>query len=496
MLEPRRAEGRAATLRGLGRLARLALAAAIWLGCGSGAPPTVALTRAELEDPTVCQACHPTQYAQWAGSMHAYASEDPVFLAMNKRGQRETNGALGDFCVKCHAPLAVQEKLTPDGLNLADLQPQKRGVTCYFCHSTVSVDGTHDNPLMLAADGESLVGPFADPVPGSPHKVSHSNLMDDLRAESAAACGSCHDIVNQHGTAIERTYREWQATLFAVPPKGQTCNACHMPGQAGVPAAATSTRPRTIHDHSMAGIDLALTTFPAADAQKQAVQNLIDPTLVTSVCWNPRAGVIEVDLDNAGAGHSFPSGASQDRRVWVEVTAFAAGAVIYQSGVPAAGQTVESAPDPDLWMIRDCIFGADGKPLNMFWEAADYSSNEIPGSVPLTTTDPSSYTRSHIKNVYPGGGAMLATPPDRISVKVHVKAIADEVLADLVATGDLDPSFVGKIQPLTPLSGTIEWTMPPTPAPGVDPPVYCVVGGNNTFVDSPNLAKSQVSCTR
>ena len=26
---------------------------------------------------------------------------------MNKRGQRETNGALGTFCLKCHAPMAV-----------------------------------------------------------------------------------------------------------------------------------------------------------------------------------------------------------------------------------------------------------------------------------------------------------------------------------------------------------------------------------------------------
>ena len=32
--------------------------------------------------------------------MHAYASDDPVFQAMNKRAQRETNGALGDFCVR------------------------------------------------------------------------------------------------------------------------------------------------------------------------------------------------------------------------------------------------------------------------------------------------------------------------------------------------------------------------------------------------------------
>ena len=53
--------------------------------------------------------------------MHAYAADDPVFVAMNQRGQRETAGALGDFCVKCHAPVAVHDGLTTDGLNLATL---------------------------------------------------------------------------------------------------------------------------------------------------------------------------------------------------------------------------------------------------------------------------------------------------------------------------------------------------------------------------------------
>ena len=73
--------------------------------------------------------------------MHAYAAEDPVFLAMNARGQRETNGALGDFCVKCHAPLAVELGLTTDGLNLGEIPPHLAGVTCFFCHTVESVEG-------------------------------------------------------------------------------------------------------------------------------------------------------------------------------------------------------------------------------------------------------------------------------------------------------------------------------------------------------------------
>ncbi len=88
------------------------------LGCsstGSDAPrPT--FTAEQLRDPTQCKSCHATHYADWSRSMHAYASEDPVFLAMNARGQRETGGKLGTFCVQCHAPVAVNDKKTTDGL--------------------------------------------------------------------------------------------------------------------------------------------------------------------------------------------------------------------------------------------------------------------------------------------------------------------------------------------------------------------------------------------
>src|SRR5262249_44963424 len=76
-------------------------------------------TREQLMDPETCKTCHQKHYDQWSGSMHAYASDDPLFLAMNARGQREAK--LGKFCVNCHAPMAVLTGATQDGLNLADL---------------------------------------------------------------------------------------------------------------------------------------------------------------------------------------------------------------------------------------------------------------------------------------------------------------------------------------------------------------------------------------
>src|SRR6267142_2170793 len=156
------------------------------VGCSSS--DQTELTREQLLDPQSCAGCHKDQFNDWAGSMHAYASNDPVFLAMNKRGQRETNGSLGKFCVNCHAPIAVREGKTTDGLNLEQLETKYKGVTCYFCHSIESVDGTHDAAVTLANDGV-LRGSFSNPSPnGRPHKSEYSELLDRDSAKSSATC--------------------------------------------------------------------------------------------------------------------------------------------------------------------------------------------------------------------------------------------------------------------------------------------------------------------
>ena len=123
---------------GARRFAGVALIASGALACSQGsggAPLPTTIPRADLVKPGNCVGCHPTQYTEWTQSMHAYAADDPVFRAMNARGQRETDGGLGVFCVNCHAPLAVRDGKTKNGLNLDSLPPEYHGVTCFFCHS-------------------------------------------------------------------------------------------------------------------------------------------------------------------------------------------------------------------------------------------------------------------------------------------------------------------------------------------------------------------------
>src|SRR4029077_11224562 len=197
-------------------------------GCGGGggspaqdhAAAPGALTRAQLRDPETCMGCHPVHYREWSSSMHAYAAKDPVFVAMNKRGQRETGGKLGDFCIRCHAPMAVVEKLSNDGLNLADLPDKDRGVSCYFCHSALGVEGDHNAMLALGND-TTLRGPIHDPREPGAHQAEYSSSFEDTNRNSTAMCGGCHDIVTQSGVHLERTFEEYKSGLFSMSAAGQ-----------------------------------------------------------------------------------------------------------------------------------------------------------------------------------------------------------------------------------------------------------------------------------
>jgi hypothetical protein len=110
---------------------------------------------------------------------------------MNARGQEETNGKLGELCVNCHAPMAVQEGATADGLDIDAVPKHLQGVTCYFCHNVERVLGTHNNPLVLAND-VTMRGGLSKPaaelraVP-SAHRVQRPRCGRSERWQASAA---------------------------------------------------------------------------------------------------------------------------------------------------------------------------------------------------------------------------------------------------------------------------------------------------------------------
>jgi hypothetical protein len=433
------------------------------------------LTPEQLRDPESCKGCHPGHYREWSSSMHAYAALDPVFIAMNKRGQRETNGALGDFCVRCHAPMAVADGLTRDGLNLAALPDQKRGVSCYFCHNAVEVQGDHNGKLRVAGD-DMMRGPLVDAVESYAHRSGSSDLFDHAKPEHNAMCGGCHDIVLQNGVELERTYREFQHGLYAQRPSEaaptlENCAGCHMPPRNKQAAVAPAGAPmRSVHEHMWPGVDVALTDFPDKAAQRAAIEacqlGIASVAFLTLEVTPPNVFTFKLETN---AGHNQPSGASQDRRMWLEVSAYAADGQL----IPAASsgrimdQEVEEKPesdprhDPQLWMFRDRIFDAQGEERFMFWEAAPSSAH--PRGYESTTlavrpmNDTLGIGTHFVEKAFVLPGANGAATPARVTARLRMRPIGMDVLQDLVKSGDLDAALLQEMPTLT-FAAQLEWT--------------------------------------
>lgn len=481
----------------LGGAGALSAGAATISACSSSEDETT-LTREQLLDPNTCKGCHEQHFREWSGSMHAYAAEDPVFLAMNARFQRESNGAPGtrDFCVKCHAPLAVQEGATEDGLNLAEVPSHLKGITCYFCHNVTEVEGTHNNPLKLAND-TTMRGPIGDPVKNGVHRSAYSSLLAGKRTESSNLCGACHDIKTLRGAHIERTFLEWQGSVFSkevdpadpTSPTGNTCNQCHMQpaGEGPIATGVQGVRQRTIHKHTFAGIDVALTPWPEMEEQKKEIQYKLDvESLQTALCVANVAGGAQVNVIlHTLSGHSFPSGAVSDRRVWVEVVAYRGGEVIFDSGVVPEGSAVAKVSrddDPDLLLLRDCHFDETGKETHQFGHAARYETRLLEANTTFVPTDPAYYRVNYVRNYPYDAGRVIVGNPDRVTMRVLFRPIGLEVLDELIESGDLTPDIRSRI-PTFQVGPVTEWTPDAARAAGLEfgsrgPRFQCVTATN------------------
>jgi hypothetical protein len=385
------------------------------------------------------------------------------------------------------------------------------------------VDEEHPfNDSLHLADDLVMRAGIADPVDNPVHASTYSPVHDGSHAQSAARfCGSCHDIVTPAGGHVERTYEEWAHSLFAKdPPSGSplSCGGCHMPGRDGLaadgPAAAgLGPKLRKHYDHAFPGVDVALTDgFPNAAAQRAAVEDKLENQLLqAALCVNRsiagKWSTIDVYLDNIGAGHGWPSGATQDRRAWIELVAYKGDRVIYHSGTDDLGKPlaldariVDRGPaDPDLWLLRDCMFDASGNEVHMFWQAASSDPDALPAALTLDPTDPN-VNRAHIVRSYP---LVTSTPstipgvPDRVTLRVLLRPIGLDVM-DLLAAPDpeapsapldLDPAIVARMPTFSVLRSSkgrtrvdgLEWTLPAAASQPVHDPLVlrsCVMAGN------------------
>ncbi|HVU01649.1 MAG TPA: multiheme c-type cytochrome [Polyangiaceae bacterium] len=395
-------------LSGLGRLrAASALALAACLGTACSTPEKsgerASVDRSDAGHPqtgpeTDCASCHPQQVAEWKVSSHAYSMKDPVFHAMVKLGQEETQGELGDFCVKCHSPIGNRSGETTvsadpatgifsqktTGLDTAAMD----GVSCIVCHSMTNVSAVSNAGFDLGS-GATMFGPIRNPDRSPVHEAELSALFEDTEM-----CGTCHVVLNPRGVALERTHIEWVESIFN---GSKTCQDCHMPSSKG--PAAVGHGERTLHDHRFVGVDVSLlppAEFPGYDDFRDRVGELLRGTTKFDVHADEPGRRLAVDIQNL-AGHSLPSGATADREVWVEaIVKNAAGDVVFESGTPDergdlrvahAERTTKPGTDPQLILYSQEMFlvpkdaedAAIGEPalVDFLWQPNQETSHLI-----------------------------------------------------------------------------------------------------------------------
>lgn len=435
------------------------LASACLSSCTAASTDQAPLTREELLKPESCKDCHPKYFREWSGSMHAYAMKDPIYIAMNKRGQEETGGQLGNFCNNCHAPMAVREGAITSPADLSAVPEHLQGVTCYFCHNAVSVGADHFNATSIALANDTVMrADLHNPPPVEPtaHRVQRSELHNGRSMMSSTLCGSCHDIITPNGYHLERTFAEYLPSLVAQQNSSfQSCQSCHMDSSAETEQVAVFTgregelvSRRDAHEHFWPAVDVALTDgFPYADAMRAAVENCELPNSITFFNVSKSSPfTFQVQIETQ-AGHNQPSGAAHDRRMWLEIYAYdASGTEVFRYGVVNDGEVEEKPEAPHPFMLRDRIRDANGQEVHMFWDAVEQATPLEKDHYTLPPSVVGGEIRHYLNREF---RMMGATPAVRYVMRLRMRPVGRDVLDDLVRTGHLDPSIAARVPTFT-----------------------------------------------
>lgn len=263
------------------------------------------------DDVAACGTCHSWQYTEWLGSRHA-RSADHGHVLFHQRRKAERAPDVPDDCAACHQP--AHAAATGSGLY------QPRGLVagnhCDFCHKISHVEdvrrpGVFGSLSLLRPDPASAERPGTiHHVFGPAPDVSYAYMgaaYNPLFATSHL-CAGCHQGGGLPGRAKIDTFEEWRAWASAREnDEFRSCQDCHMPGgvkdgnDREIPFIAWESlqrSPRAVHSHAFPGATPSL--------GKEALK------LDVTKKWEPLLGrfVVEVVVENVGAGHAVPTGTS------------------------------------------------------------------------------------------------------------------------------------------------------------------------------------------
>jgi hypothetical protein len=214
---------------------------------------------------TECAQCHQQIYEEWASSSHAYSSISPMFHAFEETINRLSQGTIGYFCLRCHAPVATTMGLRRDQPIWDGPRVFREGVTCVVCHRVKSIytkangerriePGDIYDPVYGSGTGEGveIANKYAqffkfktnpiDPALGQP---IHNAAIQFEEIKESTFCMSCHHVQVKPGIKLEVVWDQYRASPAYR--DGISCQDCHMGKVPGV-AAGYSVGPAAVFE--------------------------------------------------------------------------------------------------------------------------------------------------------------------------------------------------------------------------------------------------------
>lgn len=433
-------------------------------------------SKAEFTPPETCAECHPQQYEEWTGSVHALALKDPVYQGELNKAIKAVGHDIARQCEGCHSPAGV---VTGEikGAGLKDLSPMAiNGVSCDICHSVKDHTGWQ-TPYHQPENGSLLLSPGKDGKDGTvltkygPYKPAegcgegfHECVEQPLHKQTEL-CASCHQVHHYDShTPLESTYREWKDGPYAV--KGIACQDCHMVDyETFIRSADTFKKPeRGEFRHYFNGANFLLYSLLEQAAKKSGdealaanAKNKFEMAVarlkaaadieVTPIYRDNNLAEIKVRVHNKRAGHNLPTSLTNIRQIWLEITVKdQSGKVLMTSGtVDQKGKLPED--------VR--LFNTDGMDDGFHfrvnpWEIIAFARND--------TIPPKGY-----KDVYYGVTAPQAKGPLAVDVTLRYRQaeqeIAHALLGAVPADIDLAATYGLTEMPEMPVVNMVEKTV-------------------------------------
>ena len=272
--------------------------------------------------------CHSDLRSQWTKSMHAKALDDPLYQAVLNKAKKEAGAAVGEYCETCHAPGAIMMNTIDRAKgNIADT-----GITCSFCHQVTAQTANEPGNTSLGFPQDGPDGVYRAHI--TDHKAMHPAGSIELFG-SAEFCGACHNVNHPaNRTPLETTYTEWKESSYAK--DGITCQNCHMSAvpdtRAPYRAAAAMGAPTRDNIFAMTFIGSNVAQGGGADA-KSLLETAASVKIEAPEIVAPGTGAkAKVSVTNKGAGHSLPTGLTEVRRMWLDISLIGADGTVEKLG--------------------------------------------------------------------------------------------------------------------------------------------------------------------